>query len=259
MTYLRQQSSPSLYPTFSLHFPILSQIYKWWSIKNSSVGIQCYQLGHPIPMLSTINHYRWTADHLIYTAVSAVTYLTQRSTHFKAHSHEVSGKFLLICSRQKLDDQDLWMWWGSRSLDSRLWVLGNEICDSPCLRELTSKHWCQLPWARPGWQQVCVQIFCPPKAVSIWDTPHLSLDPQLAGPESPILQERNIKTLHLISPKRSRRIRREVFLTFLKIVEPTNKWAPALVNTLRASTQRDRACSYKPVKIPPETSQLHFW
>ena len=146
-----------------------------------------------------------------------------------------------------------------RSISELLPVgIGNAICDYPYLRELASEHWSEHPWARPGWQCTRVQVSCIPKPVSISHIPHPSIDPRLVGPESPLLQERNLKTLHLKpSTQGSRRIRRETLLTFLTIVDTTNKLAVALVTTLTASTQRDWACAFSPVKIPPEITHFH--
>ena len=132
---------------------------------------------------------------------------------------------------------------GVVDLDSCLGGLGNEVRDSPCLSELASEHWSENPWAGPGWQLARVQVFSKPKPVSIWDTPHPSLDPRLAGPESTLLQEENFKTLPLIPPTQgSQSIRRETLLPFLIVVDTTKKLAVALVTTLKASTQRQGLC-----------------
>ena len=146
-----------------------------------------------------------------------------------------------------------------RSISELLPVgIGNAICDYPYLRELASEHWSEHPWARPGWQCTRVQVICIPKPVSISHIPHPSIDPRLVGPESPLLQERNLKTLHLKpSTQGSRRIRRETLLPFLTIVDTTNKLVVSLVTTQTASTLRDRACAFPPVKNPPEISQFH--
>ena len=105
------------------------------------------------------------------------------------------------------------------------------------------------PWAGPGWQLARDQEFCHTKPVSVWVNPHPSLHPRLTEPESPLLQEGNLKTLHLKpSPQGSWRIRRETLLPFLTIVDTTNKLAVVLVTTLRASTQRQRAHANQPEK-----------
>lgn len=49
MTYLSQESSPSLCPTFSICLPISYQLHKQSSLNNSSVGIETFQLRHPTP------------------------------------------------------------------------------------------------------------------------------------------------------------------------------------------------------------------
>ena len=207
-------------------------------------------------MIPIVSPYRWTAEHLIRTTVSDVTYLTHRSTHFQTPSHEVSNKYLLTCRRPQLDDQDF-IWWGSWYLDSCSGDVGNEVCDSPWFRELASEHLVEKSWGKPGWQQARLQILCPPKAVSIWGTTHPSQNLRLAGPESPLLQEGNLKNLHLtISPKESWRIRRESLLPFLKIVDTKNKQEQSLVNTPRYSNQRDRSFVYQTVKNPPGISKL---
>ena len=127
-------------------------------------------------------------------------------------------------------------------------------------RWMASKNQSKHPWAVPGRQCGRVHVFCDPKQVSIWDTPHPSLDPWLPGPDSPLLQEGNLKTVQLKpSPQGSWRVRREKLLSFQTILDTTNQLAVPLVITLTASTQIDRACVFPFVKYPPEISQLHSW
>ena len=145
MKYLSQESSPSLYPTFALCNPMPYQISKQWSRKNSAVGIETFQLGHPTPTLPIFSPC-WYADHFLCTVVYVVPYLTQRATYLSPHSHGCSTKKLLICSRPYLVDQVLWICWGGGSLDPCLGNLGCEVCDSSCLKELTSKQWSEHPW-----------------------------------------------------------------------------------------------------------------
>ena len=68
-TYLSQESSPSLYPPFFLHLLIPYQIYNQWSRKNSSIGIETLQIGHPTPTFPIVSTSGWPADHLICTVV----------------------------------------------------------------------------------------------------------------------------------------------------------------------------------------------
>ena len=87
-----------------------------------------------------------------------------------------------------------------------------------------------------------MKVFSHPKPVSIWDTPHHSLDPRLAGPEAPLQQEGNLKNLEAL----------EALTTGLttdhKGDSPSLDYnfryhkqvALALVPTLPASPQRER-------------------
>lgn len=50
--YIIQESSPSIYPTFSLHLPIPNPKYNCCSIKSSSVGIYTFQIGSSSPQSS---------------------------------------------------------------------------------------------------------------------------------------------------------------------------------------------------------------
>ena len=82
-----------------------------------------------------------------------------------------------------------------------------------------------------------MHVFCHPKPVSIWNTPHPYLDPWLTGPEAPLLQEGNFLTFCLKpSPQGSWWIRREPFLPFLTVWDTTNRLEVALVTTQTAST-----------------------
>ena len=92
---------------------------------------------------------------------------------------------------------------------------------------------------------------------SILNSPHSSLDPLLSGQDSPRLQDETSRPASVILNTGSYKITRETLLNFLTILDTTNKFSVALINTLTASTQRDRACAYQPVKNPPEISQLH--
>ena len=65
VTYLSQDSHPSLYSNFSLHHPIPYQIYKRWCQKKSSVGLQTLHFGHPTPNLPIVSPFGWPADQLI--------------------------------------------------------------------------------------------------------------------------------------------------------------------------------------------------
>ena len=92
-----------------------------------------------------------------------------------------------------------------------------------------------------------------PNPGSIWDIPHPSLDCQLSGPDSHLLQEGNFNIIHIMSsPPVLWRSRIETFLLFLTSMYTTKMWAVALVSTLTAITQRDKACAYQPVENPPE-------
>ena len=123
-------------PTFYLRLLIPYRIYKWWYRNKSSVSIKTFQLVHPTPTLPIVSSSQWRAD-ISYILWSLWSHIWQRSTHFQPHSHEASRKNYLTCSRTHLEDQDLWISWGGGSLDSCLGDLGNEVCDSPCISELS--------------------------------------------------------------------------------------------------------------------------
>ena len=93
-----------------------------------------------------------------------------------------------------------------------------------------------------GWVTMCQNArLMSPKHSQLWETTHLSLDPGLAGTESPLLQLGTLKTLQMkTSSQGSQKFSREILLPFIKIVISTDKLALALVNKLPASTQSKR-------------------
>ena len=112
--------------------------------------------------------------------------IDRRSTHFQSRLHDGFIKNFLSCSRYHPDNQGLKIW---GELDNKIHARGNEVCDSPCISELASKYQSEHPWTGPGWQWARKQSFCNPNSVSIWDTPHPSIQSHLEEPESHLLQD----------------------------------------------------------------------
>ena len=86
ITYLRQDSHPSLYPTFLIYLLIPYQIYLRWSRKNPSVGIDTFQLGHPTPTLPIVSHSEWPTD-TSYVLVFMWFHIWLRDKHIFNHVH----------------------------------------------------------------------------------------------------------------------------------------------------------------------------
>ena len=164
----------NIYLTLSFHLPIAHPKYNIWSRNISSIGIETVQVGPSTPQSSTFSPSEWPSDHPMSTAVYVVPNLTKRWKYFQPCSHEISNKNELPCSRPHLEHQVFWMCWRDGNMDSCFWDLGKEVCDSSCLTELASEYQSKNPWAEPGWQWHGFQVFCHPKAVSIWDMTHPS-------------------------------------------------------------------------------------
>ena len=239
--YLSQDITPSLYSTCYLSIPIPYQIYKWWSKNNSSVCTETFQLGHPTPTLPIVSPSWWPADDLICTKVYTWSNIWHRDQQIFNHVHM---RALVKISLPAAGPN-----WMIRSCgfagDVDLWTRAQGILEMKFLSLHVSGNWhlnTSLSTLEHGLADdgPRLQLCCHQKTVSIWDTPHPSLDPWLAGPESPLLQEGSLNTLYLkASAQGSWRIRTEALLPFLTIVDATNKLALALVTTLQASTQID--------------------
>ena len=65
------------------------------------------------------------------------------------------------------------------------------------------------------------------------------------------------KILHLKPSTQFSLWLRETLLPFLTFVDTTNRLALSLFTPVTASSQRDTACFYRPVKYPPKISQIH--
>ena len=255
--YLIQDSSTSLYTTFSLCLPIPNQIYKRWSRKNPSVGIEVFQLDHSTSNLLIVRPF---GDALItsYVLWSMWSHIWLRYQHIFNHVH------MRTLSRISFPEADPHGRSGLVDLLGR-WISGlilgglsKEICDCPCLSAVASEHWYEYPWTGPGVQWAREPVFCHQKPGSPWDTHHPPLGLWLAVPVSPLLQEGNLKTLNLNPSSQGRlRFRIESLLPFLTILDTKIMLAVALISTLRGSTQRVRTCAYQLLNNPPEISQLH--
>ena len=172
MKYLTQENCPSLYQIFFTPSSDAHQKYKKWSRKNTSVGIETFQIRQSFPHSSIVSPSLLPPDHIMCTVIYVVPNLTQRSKHFQPCSHEGSRKNKLSCSRTHLHDQLLWISWGGGHLDSCLGDWGNEVCDSSYLTELASEHGLSTLYQWPGWQWPRLKDIHHPKPVSILNILH---------------------------------------------------------------------------------------
>lgn len=225
---------------------------------NSSIGIETFHLRNQTPTLTIVSPSLWRSDNLTCITVYVIPYLIQRSTQFQQNLHEGSRKNWLTYSRPNLENLDLWIFWGGGSLASSSGDLRNEICDSPWLRELATKHQSEHPWARAWWTMGQSECFLSPKtSLSLWLSSTISRpsmgratvpSPPRGNPQEPPFEA--IATGSMEVQKRDTP-------SFPNNCDTTNKRAVALITTRTASTQGNRACIYQPVKHTPEISQLH--
>ena len=96
MKYLTQENCPSLYQIFFTPSSDAHQKYKKWSRKNTSVGIETFQIRQSFPHSSIVSPSLLPPDHIMCTVIYVVPNLTQRSKHFQPCSREVSRKIKLF-------------------------------------------------------------------------------------------------------------------------------------------------------------------
>ena len=161
----------------------------------SSLSIQTLQLSHSIGWSAW-----WPADQLICTAVYVVPYLTQRSTYFLPRSHEGSRQIIAYLQQTPTGTVDLLRKWTSllmlgTFIKWSLWLLMSQWIG------IWKTVWAPLRrvWLKMG-RSTCILS---QKPVSIWFIPLSSLDPRLAGPETSLHLEGNLKTLYISCHPRS--------------------------------------------------------